>query len=36
MKKEYSAPQSEIVKLEGTYIMYNINTGSGADRPIPQ
>lgn len=35
MKKEYSAPQSEIVKLEGTNIMYNINTGSG-DRPIPQ
>ena len=29
MKKEYSAPQSEIVKLEGTALMYTVNTGSG-------
>lgn len=38
MKKEYSAPQSEIVKLEGTVLMYTVNTGSGTGNGdyIPQ
>lgn len=28
--KKYIAPQTEIVKLEGTALMYTINTGSGS------
>lgn len=36
--KKYIAPQTEIVKLEGTVLMYTVNTGSGGDNGeyIPQ